>query len=249
MKLIPKKTSYRAKFRIKLQTKKVLKRAFRIKAQLLKPRLHFNNDLKPKPRLTLNDSKPPRNDVRLALHSSKALVYGVGLSAGHWGRLSGVQATPQNNALRLKSNVCQKAWLVHDCELACRKLSSNHDHGFRLKSPSYDYGHNLLFGTYGLMSTHYGKLRSKCVSALVLECAKALKKKSKMHLRFCCDTPVTARPVETRMGKGKGSLSYWEAKTKAGTMLFEFGGLNPTKAYELLKLLRKKTHLDLKLVS
>lgn len=205
MRLTPKKTSYDLKFRIKLQTKKVLKRAARLRSQPTKPRIHF--------------FKPVC-----------------------WHKLGGFADAG------LKSNVHQNAWLVQDFELACRKSASSYADGFALKSPSYGYKTSLLFGTYGLMSTHYGKLRSKCVSTLILECAKALKKKSKIHLRICCDTPVTARPVETRMGKGKGSLSYWEAKAKAGTVLFEFGGLNQTKAYELLKLLGKKTHLDLKLI-
>ena len=235
MTLNPKKTNYGLRFRIKLQTRKVLKRASRLRSQLLKPLLHFDKYLKPNPRLELVSPKP--------------LGFEVGLTLGDRWLLPGVQKNPLTNGVCVKSNVHQKAWLVQDCELACRKLSSNHGYGFILKSPSYDYSFNLVFGTYGLMSTHYGKLRSKCVSALILECAKALKKKSKIHLRICCDTPVTARPVETRMGKGKGSLSYMEAKAKAGTMLFEFGGLNQAKAYELLKLLRKKTHLDLNLVS
>ena len=113
---------------------------------------------------------------------------------------------------------------------------------------SYGNTHQLLFGNYGIISETHGKLTAKFIKTIYLDIAKTLKKKSKVWLRLCCDTPVTARPVETRMGKGKGSISYWEAKIRPGQVLFEFSGLRLTSMHHILNDLQQKSSLRLRLV-
>ena len=113
---------------------------------------------------------------------------------------------------------------------------------------SYGNSHQLLFGDFGIISETHGKLTAKFIKTIHLDIAKALKKKSKVWYRLCCDTPVTARPVETRMGKGKGSISYWEAKVRPGQVLFEFSGLRLTSMNHILNNLQQKSSLRLRLV-
>lgn len=114
---------------------------------------------------------------------------------------------------------------------------------------SYDYSHQLLFGSYGIIFEKHGKLSAKYIETVNLDIAKLLKKKSKVWLRICCDTPVTARPVETRMGKGKGAISHWEAKVFPGQVFFEFSGLTDSRAKQILANLQRKAPIDLKLVT
>lgn len=109
-------------------------------------------------------------------------------------------------------------------------------------------GHQLLFGNFGIISETHGKLTAKFIKTIYLDIAKTLKKKSKVWLRLCCDTPVTARPVETRMGKGKGAISHWEAKIRPGQVLFEFSGLRLTSMHHILNDLQQKSGLRLRLV-
>ena len=106
----------------------------------------------------------------------------------------------------------------------------------------------LLFGAYGIIFETHGKLSAKFIKTLHLDIAKTLKKKSKVWLRLCCDTPVTARPVETRMGKGKGAICYWEAKVSPGQVLFEFSGITKTGVMGILKNIQQKSPLRLRLV-
>lgn len=111
---------------------------------------------------------------------------------------------------------------------------------------SHVYTKRLLFGNHGIICETHGVLPVKWVKTVILDIAKKLKKKSKVWLRFCCDTPVTARPVETRMGKGKGAISYWETKVTPGMVLFEFSGTSSTGVQSILKSLQQKSSLRLR---
>ena len=89
------------------------------------------------------------------------------------------------------------------------------------KVPSYAYRTCLNFGNSGLMSLVYTKLSRSCLNAMVQAIRRELARRASLHVRVAADRPVTARPAESRMGKGKGGLSYWEAAPKPGTVLFE----------------------------
>ena len=109
-------------------------------------------------------------------------------------------------------------------------------------------GIKLLFGNYGISFEQYGLLNSKCVETAKLDIAKSLRKKGRVWIRICCDGPVTARPAETRMGKGKGPISHWVAKVYPGQIFFEFSGVTKTKFKVIYDKLCKKLAVNLKMV-
>jgi large subunit ribosomal protein L16 len=106
----------------------------------------------------------------------------------------------------------------------------------------------LLFGRYGICFKQYSIISSKCVETAKLDIAKNLRKKGHFWIRICCDTPVSARPAETRMGKGKGSVSYWAAKVTPGQLFFEFSGVNLVQLKEIYQNLCEKSAIRLKMV-
>lgn len=112
-----------------------------------------------------------------------------------------------------------------------------------LKTP-----HALLFGQYGICAMGHGTVTTKFMETSKLDIAKALRKKGRVWLRICCDTPVTARPVETRMGKGKGAINHWEAKVRPYQLIFEFCGVSKQNIIEIFNNLCKKSGLQLKLI-
>lgn len=106
----------------------------------------------------------------------------------------------------------------------------------------------LLFGHYGICFKQYSIISSKCAETAILDIAKILRKKGRFWIRICCDTPISARPAETRMGKGKGSISYWAAKVNPGQLFFEFSGISLVQLKEIYQKLCKKSAVSLKLV-
>ena len=125
-----------------------------------------------------------------------------------------------------------------------QKLQENQFDPIRI---SHAYTSNLLFGQYGICFEQHGTLNANYIETIVFDIAKA-RKKGRVWLRLCCDTPVTARPIEARMGKGKGSISYWETKVRPGQIFFEFAGISYERITEILQNLRKKSSMSLRLV-
>jgi len=122
---------------------------------------------------------------------------------------------------------------------------------FNPVSSKLSYASNacLLFGNYGIIFETQGQLSAKLVTTMRNNISQLLKKRGKVWLRLCCDTPVTARPIETRMGKGKGSVSYWAGRIRPGQVYFEFEGLNDSKANQMFRILQKKSPYALRLIS
>lgn len=114
---------------------------------------------------------------------------------------------------------------------------------------AHGYSSSLLFGQYGICFEQHGTLSAKFIETVRLIIARRLRKKGRCWLRLCCDTPVTARPAETRMGKGKGSISFWQAKVYAGQMFFEFSALSQNTVTDIFVQLCKKSPLKLKLIN
>jgi large subunit ribosomal protein L16 len=106
----------------------------------------------------------------------------------------------------------------------------------------------LLFGQYGICFDQSGAVGSKFVDTIRLDLAKQLRKRGRVWLRICCDTPVSARPVETRMGKGKGSVSYWAARVSPGQLFFEFSGITLGQLVAIHRSLRSKSPIGLRMV-
>nr|YP_009420543.1 ribosomal protein L16 [Ulva pertusa]YP_010021445.1 ribosomal protein L16 [Ulva australis]ASO76187.1 ribosomal protein L16 [Ulva pertusa]ASO76229.1 ribosomal protein L16 [Ulva pertusa]QOL10286.1 ribosomal protein L16 [Ulva australis] len=107
----------------------------------------------------------------------------------------------------------------------------------------------LLFGLYGIYSVQHATISAAYIETIKLDIAKTLKKKGRVWTRICCDCPVSARPAETRMGKGKGSISHWVARVRPGQLLFEFSGITKPQLDEIFQKLCKKTSIGLSIIS
>ena len=94
----------------------------------------------------------------------------------------------------------------------------------------------LAFGEFGIQSLTRGRMTSQQIEAARVAMTRSLKRQGKVWIRVFPHKPVTKKPAETRMGKGKGSVEYWCAVIKPGTMLFEVAGCSATAAREALRL-------------
>lgn len=93
----------------------------------------------------------------------------------------------------------------------------------------------LNFGSIGLKSIKSGTISTKQLEAARQAITRKIKRQGKLWIRVFPDLPISAKPVETRMGKGKGAIKYWAARAKSGTVLFELGGIKHKIAYAALK--------------
>lgn len=110
-------------------------------------------------------------------------------------------------------------------------------------------GASLAFGEYGLKSLDRGWLKSTEIEACRVTINRHMKRKGKLWIRIFPDKPVTKKPIETRMGKGKGNPELWVAVIKPGRILFELGGVPERVARESLRLADAKISLRTKLVT
>jgi large subunit ribosomal protein L16 len=104
----------------------------------------------------------------------------------------------------------------------------------------------IRFGTCGFYFSHSGTLSSKFIESTRLGVARKLKKSGRFWIRICADTPVTARSAETRMGRGKGAISHYEAKVHAGLMFLEFSGVSEEVVKLIFHELNAKTPIPIK---
>ena len=110
-------------------------------------------------------------------------------------------------------------------------------------------GHELAFGDYGLKSMESAWLSSRQSEAARVAMTRFIKRGGKIWIRVFPDKPVTQKPAETRMGKGKGNVEYWVAVVKPGRIMFEVGGGVPDDiAHEALKLAQYKFSIKTKIV-
>lgn len=101
----------------------------------------------------------------------------------------------------------------------------------------------LDFGEYGLQALEPAWVSARQIEAARVAITKFLKKSGKLWLRIFPDKPVTKKPAETRMGKGKGNPEFWVAVVKPGTVIFELEGLTDYDASEALRLAASKLPL------
>jgi large subunit ribosomal protein L16 len=100
----------------------------------------------------------------------------------------------------------------------------------------YEYKSNFLeFGTVGLKAENSGFVTSKQIEAARQAVARKIKRKGKLWVRIFPDQPVTKKPTEVRMGKGKGSFSHWAVRIKGGATIFEICGVNVKTATKAFK--------------
>ena len=93
-------------------------------------------------------------------------------------------------------------------------------------------GNYVAFGSYGLKATESGWITSRQIEACRISITRVVRKIGKMWIRIFPDKPITKKPAETRMGKGKGSPEYWVAVVKPGRILFEVDGVDRKGAEE-----------------
>jgi large subunit ribosomal protein L16 len=93
---------------------------------------------------------------------------------------------------------------------------------------------NLTFGTIGLKAAEAGIISAKQIEAARQAISRKIKRKGKVWIKIFPDLPITSKPTGIRMGKGKGQISYWSARVRGGTVLFEICGVSPSIASEAL---------------
>ena len=104
-------------------------------------------------------------------------------------------------------------------------------------------------GEYGLQATTAGWIKSNQIEAARVAMTRFIKRGGKVWIKIFPDKPVTAKPAETRMGSGKGTLEYWVAVVKPGRVLFEISGVPEDVAREALRLATHKLPCKCKVVS
>lgn len=101
-------------------------------------------------------------------------------------------------------------------------------------------GNKVSFGDFGLKSTVRGRVTARQIEAARRAMTRHVKRGGKIWIRIFPDFPVTKKPIEVRMGKGKGNVEYWIAQIKPGTMLYEMEGVSEEVAREAFRLAAAK---------
>ncbi len=109
-------------------------------------------------------------------------------------------------------------------------------------------GFKISFGSFGLKSLEPGFLTSRQIEAARISLTRHLKREGQIWIRIFPDKPITKKPAEVRMGKGKGAPEYWVAVVKPGTIMFEVGGVSVEAAKEALRLGAQKLPVKTKFV-
>ena len=110
-------------------------------------------------------------------------------------------------------------------------------------------GNRITNGEYGIVATEPCWIRSNQIEAARIAMTRYVKRGGKVWIKIFPDKPVTAKPAETRMGSGKGTLEYWVAVVKPGRVLFEISGGPEDVAREALRLATHKLPCKCKVVS
>jgi large subunit ribosomal protein L16 len=109
-------------------------------------------------------------------------------------------------------------------------------------------GNTVTFGNFGLQAAECAWLTARQIEAARRAMTRYVRRGGKIWIRIFPDKPVTAKPAETRMGSGKGSLDHWVAVVKPGRILFEMGGVGEEVAKGAMRLASYKLPIDTKFV-
>ena len=110
-------------------------------------------------------------------------------------------------------------------------------------------GFLLNFGSYGLKAAAPERVTARQIEAARRAITRHMKRQGRVWIRIFPDVPVSAKPVEVRMGKGKGSTDYWAAKVKPGRIMFEIDGVSDTIAREALRLGAMKLPVQTRIIA
>jgi large subunit ribosomal protein L16 len=110
-------------------------------------------------------------------------------------------------------------------------------------------GNLVSFGDFGLQATDCGRVSARQIEAARIAMTRHIKRQGKIWIRVFPDKPVTAKPAETRMGKGKGAVDHWVAVVKPGRMLYEMQGVPEELAREAFRLAAHKLSISTRFVN
>ena len=123
-----------------------------------------------------------------------------------------------------------------------RKVQKGRMRGFAYR------GNDVAFGDYGLQATSCGYVSARQIEAARIAMTRHVKRGGKVWIRVFPDKPLSKKPAETRMGKGKGAPEEWVCVVKRGRMLYEMEGVEPDVAKEALRLASHKLPLQTRVV-
>lgn len=109
-------------------------------------------------------------------------------------------------------------------------------------------GNKVTDGEYGIQSLDLGFITSNQIEAARVAMTRYIKRGGKVWIKIFPDKPITKKPAETRMGKGKGAVEYWVAAVKPGRVMFEIAGVPEETAREALRLAANKLSVKCKFV-
>ncbi|OPY69029.1 MAG: 50S ribosomal protein L16 [Syntrophorhabdaceae bacterium PtaU1.Bin034] len=109
-------------------------------------------------------------------------------------------------------------------------------------------GSDVSFGDYGLQATECGWITARQIEAARVTLSRYVKRTGKLWIRVFPDKPITKKPAETRMGKGKGPVEGWIAVVKPGKVLYEINGVPEDKAREALRIASQKLPVQTRFV-
>ena len=132
--------------------------------------------------------------------------------------------------------------------LAPKKIKYRKHQKGRIKGVA-QRGNKLNFGDYGLKALGRGRITAQQIEAARIAITRHVKRRGKIWIRIFPDKPVTKKPAETRMGKGKGGVEYWVAPVKPGRILYEMEGVDEKAAIEALRLAAYKLPIPTKIVT
>ncbi|BBP42716.1 50S ribosomal protein L16 [Thiosulfativibrio zosterae] len=115
-----------------------------------------------------------------------------------------------------------------------RKVHKGRNRGLAL------VGNKVSFGEFGLKAVERGRMTSRQIEAGRRVMTRKVKRGAKIWIRVFPDKPITSKPLEVRMGKGKGSVEYWVAQIQPGRMIYEMQGVEETVAREAFELAAAK---------
>ncbi|MBQ9814838.1 MAG: 50S ribosomal protein L16 [Lachnospiraceae bacterium] len=110
-------------------------------------------------------------------------------------------------------------------------------------------GNTIAYGEFGIVATEPGWITSNQIEAARVAMTRYVKRGGRVWIKIFPDKPVTAKPAETRMGSGKGTLEYWVAVVKPGRVMFEIAGVPENTAKEALRLATHKLPIKCKIAS
>ncbi len=109
-------------------------------------------------------------------------------------------------------------------------------------------GHRIAFGSFGLKTLEPGWITSRQIESARIAMTRFMKREGQVWIRIFPDKPVTKKPAEVRMGKGKGAPEYWVATIRPGRIMFEMSGVPSAVAQEALRLAAQKLPVKTKFV-